>query len=448
MPDLPVVSEDLLSRYDVVGPRYTSYPTVPAWNADLTPSRYAQVLADTDPAAPVAVYVHIPFCRSMCAYCGCNVVISKKPERADRYLDTLEKELALVGAALGGRRSVKVLHLGGGTPTFLSIAQLERLDAMLHRHFHFLADAEKAVEINPVTATFDQLAALAGLGFNRLSMGVQDLDEGVQAAIRRYQSVEATQRLMDFARGVGFRSINLDLIYGLPRQTVRSWARTLEAVRRLQPDRLAVYSFAFLPQLRPNQRVLDGEAMPGGINKVDLFRQAYTAFTGAGYVPIGMDHFAAPHDGLAKAAREGRLWRNFQGYTPHRDLPTIAVGSSAISDIGGVYAQNHRRLGDWRAAVEAGELPVARGAILSAEDRARRTVINDLMCNLEAQVDARYPAEILALRPMVTDGLVEFDGRRIHVNEGGRLFLRNVAMPFDEYLQAPNSAAPRFSRTV
>lgn len=448
MPDLPAISPALLSRYDVVGPRYTSYPTVPAWNGQLTAAGFAQALGQTDPAIPIALYVHIPFCRSMCAYCGCNVVISRTPERADGYLDTLEKELALVGAAFGGRRIVRVLHLGGGTPTFLSIEQLRRLDRMLRRHFDFTPDAEKAVEINPVTATFEQLDLLASMGFNRLSMGVQDLDEGVQAAIRRHQSVEATQRLIDYARGLGFSSINLDLIYGLPRQSVRSWARTLDAVIGLQPDRLAVYSFAFLPDLRPNQRVLDGEAMPKGMEKVDLFRQAYTAFTRADYVPIGMDHFAAPHDTLATAAREGRLWRNFQGYTPHRELPTVAVGSSAISDIGGLYAQSHRRLGEWRAAVEGGRLPVARGWRMSATDRARRRIINDLMCNLEAEVEGRYPAEIMALRPMMADGLVRFDGQRLTVDEAGRLFLRNVAMPFDEYLSVPRDAAPRFSRTV
>lgn len=448
MNDLPVISPATLARYDVAGPRYTSYPAVPVWNEQLTPDVFGAALGQTDPAAPIALYVHIPFCRSMCAYCGCNVVISCTPERADGYLDTLEKELALVAAAFGGRRTVRALHLGGGTPTFLSIAQLRRLDRMLRQHFDFTPDAERAVEINPVNATVEQLELLASIGFNRLSMGVQDLDEGVQAAIRRHQSVEATQRLIDYARGLGFNSINLDLIYGLPRQSVRSWARTLDAVIGLQPDRLAVYSFAFLPELRPNQRVLDGEAMPKGVEKVDLFRQAYTAFTRAGYVPIGMDHFAAPHDPLATAARDGRLWRNFQGYTPHRDLPTVAVGSSAISDIGGIYAQNHRRLGEWRAAVEGGQLPVARGWQMSADDRDRRRIINDLMCNLEARVETRYPAEIMALRPMAVDGLVRFDGQRLIVNEAGRMFLRNVAMPFDAYLTPPTGAAPRFSRTV
>lgn len=453
MPDLPAISSDFLARYDVAGPRYTSYPTVPTWSADLTPEHYATVLGATDPAEAIAVYVHIPFCRSMCAYCGCNVVISQQSGRADRYLDTLEKELALVTAALGARRSVRVLHLGGGTPTFLTPVQLTRLDGMLRARFDFLPDAERAIEINPVTATFDQLKTLAGLGFNRLSMGVQDLDAEVQDAIRRHQSVEETQRLMDYARGVGFKSINLDLIYGLPRQTVRSWTRTLDTVLQLQPDRLAVYSFAFLPQLRPNQRVLNAAEMPAGVPKLDLFRQAYTAFTKAGYVPVGMDHFAAPFDALAVAAREGRVWRNFQGYTPHRALPTIAVGSSGISDIGGVYAQNSRRLGAWRDAVDAGRLPVAKGCTLSADDADRRRIINALMCNLSADLAPGYMPELLALRPLVQDGLVEIEDHQVRVTERGRMFLRNVAMPFDAYLAARNADGtdadlPRFSRTV
>lgn len=448
MPDLPAISPDFLTRYDVPGPRYTSYPTVPTWTSALTPERYAAVLGASDPGEPIALYVHIPFCRSMCAYCGCNVVISQQSGRADRYLDTLEKELALVCEALGARRTVRVLHLGGGTPTFLTPAQLTRLDGMLRARFDFLADAERAIEINPVTATFEQLETLAGLGFNRLSMGVQDLDTDVQDAIRRHQTVAETQRLMDYARGVGFKSINLDLIYGLPRQTVRSWTRTVDTVLQLQPSRLAVYSFAFVPQLRPNQRVLNAAEMPAGVPKLDLLRQAYTAFTNAGYVPVGMDHFAAPTDALAVAAREGRVWRNFQGYTPHGAVPTVAVGSSGISDIGGVYAQNKRSLGAWRDAIEAGRLPIARGCTLSADDADRRRIINALMCNLSADLSPEYAPEMLALRPLVLDGLVEIDARHVHVTERGRMFLRNVAMPFDAYLTAPNAETPQFSRTV
>jgi len=432
----------------VPGPRYTSYPTVPVWQAAFPEARYRQALAEADPELPLAVYVHVPFCWSMCAYCGCNVVISKDQNRGDAYLDDLQREMEVVGGLLGRGRAVRAIHLGGGTPTFLSVDQLQRLGDLLHRHFVPEAGAELSVEINPSVTSLEQLGTLRALGFNRLSMGVQDLDIGVQAAIRRTQTYEETQRFVDYARGLGFGSINFDLIYGLPRQTTRTWAHTLEQVLALRPDRLAVYSFAYLPDQRKNQRVLSAADLPTGRAKLDLLRQAWKAFVFGGYTPIGMDHFALPHDELARAARSGRLWRNFQGYTVHRDVETVAFGSSGISDIGGVYAQNIRPLGQYHRALVDGHLPLDRGLVLDTVDLERRDIINEIMCNLQVNLgpdgERRFAREIEQLQPLVADGLVAVDGPHVAVTPLGRLFLRNAAMPFDTHLRG----GAGFSRTV
>ncbi|MCA9525411.1 MAG: oxygen-independent coproporphyrinogen III oxidase, partial [Myxococcales bacterium] len=330
----------------------------------------------------------------------------------------------------------------------------ERLAELIGDRFLCEPTAELSVEINPSVTSLEQLRTLRSLGFNRLSMGVQDLDVGVQAAIRRTQTFDETQRFVDYARGLGFGSINFDLIYGLPRQTTRSWAGTLDQVLALRPDRLAVYSFAFVPEQRKNQRVLPAHELPRGREKVDLFRQAYKAFVYGGYEAIGMDHFALPGDELAQASRAGRLWRNFQGYTVHRDVETIAFGSSGISDIGGVYTQNIRPLGQYHRALEAGHLPVARGLALDLEDLERRDIINEIMCNLHVDLgedgEVRFAEELAMLAPLEADGLVALDGPVVRVLPPGRLFLRNVAMPFDTRLRRPGGAASaeRFSRTV
>ncbi len=456
--ELPVIQPSDLDRYDVAGPRYTSYPTAPEWSDDFGPADgHAALRTASTAEAPLSLYVHLPFCWKMCSYCGCNVIVTKDRSRADGYLDLIEQEVALAAAALGQRRRVAQLHFGGGTPTFLDERQFERLWGILGRHFTLTADAEATVEVAPAVTTFDQLEALIGLGVNRLSLGVQDLDATVQEAIGRVQSPEETRAMLNFARNRGVSSVNFDLIYGLPCQTTASWAETLDAVVDMAPDRLAVYSFAYVPSFKPHQRRLPVEAMPTGMDKVGLFRQAWARFSAAGYAAVGMDHFAAPHDKLAIAARAGTLGRNFQGYTVQRAPETVAFGSSAISDVGGAFVQNHRRMRDYREAVEAGRLPVARGLWLTAEDERRRAIITELMCNLRVDLGPgatrAYARELEALAPLADDDLVtitEEDAGRValRVTPRGRVFLRCVAMPFDARLRAAGADRPTYSRTV
>ncbi|MCA9543844.1 MAG: oxygen-independent coproporphyrinogen III oxidase [Myxococcales bacterium] len=441
----------MLARYDVVGPRYTSYPTVPVWRDDFDADDHVLALqrAATHPEAPLSVYMHVPFCEKLCHYCGCNVIVAKNRAKADPYLDAMRTEIELVARHLGGRRQVSQVHWGGGTPTFLDIARIEQLWGHLRAHFDLTEDAEVSVEINPVTTSLAQLEALRRLGFNRISLGVQDLDPRVQEAIGRHQTVEQTVEALEFSRGLGFKSVNFDLIYGLPHQDIHTWAETLDGVIQLQPDRIAVYSFAWLPQLRPHQARIDGDALPTGRAKLDLLRQAWKAFATAGYVPIGMDHFARPDDELAQAQVQGRLWRNFQGYTVQSAQDSIAFGVSAISDVGGAYAQNVRTLPKYYEAIGQGRLPTVRGMHLSPEDERRRTLITQLMCNLNVSLDEgerrHFANALAALKPLVADGLVEPTAAGLRVTDLGRIFLRNVAMPFDEYL--PGSQH-RFSRTV
>lgn len=450
---VPTVSDELLARYDVTGPRYTSYPTVPEWSNDFDHDSAVTALrrAALRPEAPLSVYMHVPFCEHLCAYCGCNVIVARNRAKADPYLHQMSLEMGLMAQHLGARRKVSQVHWGGGTPTFLDIPRIERLWDSLREHFEITEDAEISVEINPVTTTFEQLEALRGLGFNRLSIGVQDLDPKVQEAIGRHQTFDQTVAALEAARGLGFNSINFDLIYGLPHQNTRTWADTLDRVIALEPDRLAVYSFAWLPHLRPHQKRIDGDALPRGRAKLDLFRQAWKAFASAGYVPIGMDHFAHAKDELAKAQSKGTLWRNFQGYTVQEAQDTVAFGVSAISDIGGAFVQNARTLPKYREALLEGRLPVVRGLHRSPEDERRRSLITTLMCNLRVHFSPEdrihFADALAALDPLVADGLIERDVDELRVTELGRIFLRNVAMPFDAYLD-PHADGQRFSRTV
>jgi oxygen-independent coproporphyrinogen-3 oxidase len=457
---IQIPSWELIRKYDRPGPRYTSYPTAPEWKDDFGPARFAEHLARADAQeGPLSIYVHLPFCKEMCRFCGCNVIATHDVSRADAYLDVLEQEVALVAAKLPRRRTATQLHWGGGTPTFLDEQQLARCHAILARHFEFTPDAEKAIEIDPAITRRSQIEVLAGLGFNRISMGVQDFDARVQEVVGRIQGEKETADLVESARKHGFKGVNLDLIYGLPYQTPETWKRTLERIAAIHPDRMAVFGFAYVPWSKPHQRLLPQEALPKTEQRVELFLSAVEAFTSRGYRLIGLDHFALESDELAQAQDAGVLTRNFQGYTVRPADDTIAFGMTSISDLGGCYAQNAHRLKDWEARIAAGELPVQKGIAVSDDDVLRRFVINRVMCllRLDLREIARKfgPAARAAVeadlrggvKELQDDGLVTFDGELLQVTPLGQLLVRNVAMLFDAYLKR-EGGQKKFSQTV
>jgi oxygen-independent coproporphyrinogen-3 oxidase len=445
-----MLTDALIARLDVPGPRYTSYPTVPEWTPACDGGRYEAHLlqAATNPSLPLSLYVHLPFCQERCTFCGCNVVVTKDKHRADEYIDHLALEMEMVAERLGQRRSVSQIHWGGGTPTFLDERQIAHLFEQITTHFSPVDDAEIAIEIDPVVTTRGQLELLRSLGFNRMSLGVQDFDPGVQRAINRIQTVEETQAIFEHARGLGFRGINFDLIYGLPLQTKASWARTLETVVEMKPDRLAVYSFAFVPEVRPHQKRLAIHGRAEGRDKLELFTDAYDAFTKAGYVPIGMDHFARADDELARASVRRTLTRNFQGYTVKAAPDVIAFGVTAIGDVANAYFQNVAPVPKYYASIRARRFATERGIVLSEDDRARRAIIGQLMCNFFVDLGDEAPSfsrELEALKPLADDGLVHVRGSVIEVTRLGRMLVRNIAMVFDAYLSQNRRA---FSRAV
>jgi oxygen-independent coproporphyrinogen III oxidase len=452
---------ELIKKYDRPGPRYTSYPTAPEWT-DFSAEQYEQHLARANAqGGPLSIYVHLPFCREMCRFCGCNVIATHDRNRPDAYLDVLEKEIELVAKRLPHRRAASQLHWGGGTPTFLDEKQLARCHEVIAKSFDFTKDVEKAIEIDPAITTKSQIDLLARLGFNRISMGVQDFDPKVQQTVARIQGEKETADLVQAARDAGFGGVNLDLIYGLPFQTLDTWKATLDKIIAIRPDRMAVFGFAYVPWAKPHQRLLPEGELPKTELRVQLFLAAVEAFTKAGYRLIGLDHFALESDELAKAQDAGTMFRNFQGYTVRPAEDTVAFGMTSISDIGGAYAQNAHKLKDWQAKVLAGELPVTRGASVSADDLLRRFVINRVMCLLKLDLrevgeefgaGARKDIEASLHRgvdELKADGLVTFDGEVLKVTPLGQLLVRNVAMLFDAYL--PKHAGDKkqtFSRTV
>jgi oxygen-independent coproporphyrinogen-3 oxidase len=456
---------ELLARYNRPGPRYTSYPTAVEFHDGVTAGDYVERLAraNAEPDAPLSVYMHLPFCEERCAYCGCFVVITKHRAVTDRYLEYLEREIDLLAAHLPDRRTVSQLHWGGGTPTYYPADRLARLFDRLRRHFTFAPDAEIGVEIDPRVTSPEQLTVLRELGFNRLSMGVQDFAPEVQQAVNRIQSYELTKSLVDHARALGFRSINIDLIYGLPYQTREGFGRTLEQVVTLRPERVAVYSFAFVPWMKAHMKHLPEDSLPPADVKMDLLTASQRAFTGAGYAQIGMDHFAVPDDELARALDARTLHRNFMGYTVQSSRDMVALGVSAIGDVQGAFVQNTKKLPEYYEAIDAGRFPIERGYALDDDDRLRRHVITEIMCNGHldvADVERRfgirfadYFARELALLTgpgsPAADGLVDVDGRTIAVTSLGRPFVRNVCMAFDRYLAARTGGpTPVFSKTV
>jgi oxygen-independent coproporphyrinogen-3 oxidase len=445
------VPADLIERYDKSGPRYTSYPTVPSWSAAVDDAAYRSALVQASAEeTPIALYAHFAYCAAKCFYCGCNALTTGRRDTVDRYLDTLEAELDLVVAALGEGRAVAQMHWGGGTPNFLDDTQLIRAFKMFSKRFSFTRDVELSVEADPRLASPKQLRLLRALGFTRISFGVQDLEDDVQDAIGRVQPVELVQSVYTTARAVGFAEINLDLIYGLPRQTRDTFARTLEQVIELRPDRVACFGYAHMPAQRLHQRVINERELPDAHTRFELFRMAASAFTAAGYSWIGLDHFARADDPLTIAQRDGRLHRNFMGYTTMPGQHLVAVGMSAISDVAGHFAQNEPGLSAWRDRVSSGRLPTLRGHVRSDEDHARQNAILHLMCNLELPYDA-IPGDVDEMlerfRPYVADGLATSESERIVVTPLGRFFLRNLCMELDAYLPA-QAGAGRFSRTV
>src|SRR5688500_2680161 len=452
----------LISRYDRPGPRYTSYPTAVQFDEAFDEPAYRARLRTAAAAdGPLSLYVHLPFCAEQCTYCGCTMIVGRTPDVATRYLDYLEREIALLAGHLNGRRRVVQHHWGGGTPTFLNPAQLTRLHEVIAQHFDIDPAGEVAIEIDPRVTTREQLTTLRSLGFNRLSMGVQDFTADVQEAIGRRQSEALTRGLFEFARQIGFESINLDLVYGLPRQTLATFTRTLESIIAMQPDRVAVYSYSHVPWLRPHQKRIDASDLSQAGIKAGLIGAAVYAFGDAGYAAIGMDHFARPDDELAVAARERRLYRNFMGYTTHPAPDMLAAGVSAIGDVSGAYAQNTKKLSRYYASLDAGRFPVDRGYALQPDDLVRRHVIMQLMCNFRLErgqtgtsfdidFDSYFASELDELQAPggpVDDGLLEVSADALEVTTRGRVFVRNICMTFDAYL-AGVSQPSAFSRTI
>ena len=456
----PSVDAALLQRFDRPGPRYTSYPTAVEFHDGISEAAYEAALSDAAKHDDsLSLYAHLPFCEQRCLYCACNVVITQKREVAEPYLTRLEREIERVSRSLGDRHRVSQFHFGGGTPTYYAPEQLEQLMRTFRRHFTLEGDAEVAVEVDPRVTQPEHLEVLARQGFNRLSLGVQDFDPHVQESIHRVQTFEETRVLVERARALGFASINLDLIYGLPLQTALSFERTLDQVISLDPDRLAVYSFALVPWLKPHQKLLPQQAIPAGLEKFELLVTARDKLLAASYQDIGMDHFAKASDELAVAQREGRLSRNFMGYTTARARDMIGFGLSAIGFVSGTFVQNEKKLSRYNRALDEGRLPVERGYRLDRDDLIRQHVIREWMCNFivdtgeladrfDVDFEAYFAQELPELRELEAEGFVELAGGAMRAGPLGRLFPRNVAMVFDRHLREKRTAKPAFSKTV
>jgi oxygen-independent coproporphyrinogen-3 oxidase len=457
------VTDELLRRFDVSGPRYTSYPTADRFVEAFAADDYVQALAQRRSGAaalalPLSLYVHIPFCESLCYYCACNKIITKHHSRSAEYLRYLSREVDLHTQVIGTGQAVSQLHFGGGSPTFLTDDELRELMAMLRRNFVFAAGGEYSIEVDPRTVDAKRLDTLAELGFNRLSFGVQDFDPAVQKAVHRIQPAEQVFALVEAARTRGFESINVDLIYGLPQQSPESFDRTLAQVSELLPDRIALYAYAHLPdRFKPQRRIATVE-IPSGASKISMLSRSLAAFSKAGYVYVGMDHFALPNDALAVAKRQGRLHRNFQGYSTQPDCDLIALGVSSIGRIGATYSQNAKTLEEYYDALDHGRFPIVRGLALTRDDLVRRAVIMAVMCqgqvlyesvDLAHLIDFKtyFAKELEAMLQLQEQGMVVLDDQSIQVTSQGWYFIRAVAMVFDRYLQTDRTRA-KFSKII
>ena len=452
---------DLIRRMDRNGPRYTSYPTADRFIDAFGPETYRSWVARRNIGGirrALSIYVHLPFCSTICFYCACNKVVTRDRSKGKKYLDSLFREIELLAPLVGDDRRVEQMHWGGGTPTFYSMPQLKSLCEKLRQHFTMMPDGEYSIEIDPRSVDAASMHALRDMGFNRVSLGVQDFDADVQRAVNRIQSEAQTLAVMDAAREAGFLSINVDLIYGLPKQNILGFNRTLGRVIAAAPDRIAIYNYAHLPaRFKPQRRIVDAD-LPSPEAKLKLLGLAAQRLVEAGYVYIGMDHFAKPADALALAQRNGHLHRNFQGYSTHADCDRLGLGVSAIGAIGPTYSQNHRELESYYDAIERGQLPVARGIELSADDLLRRAVIQALACQFRLSkksveiaylidFDRYFPEELADLRGMVDDGLVQLDAEWITVTARGRMLVRNICMVFDKYLRREHETM-RYSRVI
>ncbi len=449
MNDTVLFDADLIRRCDCAGPRYTSYPTAVQFTNAFGEDAYRKVAMSSNertPGQPLSVYVHVPFCASPCFYCGCNRVITRSHERATAYVERLKSEIVLQSELFSRTRAIDQLHFGGGTPTFLHVEELGSILEHLGRHFSLAAaeNREYSIEIDPRTVTPESIRALAQLGFNRMSLGVQDFDPTVQIAVNRLQSKEQTLRVTEAAREAGVRSISYDLIYGLPRQTLEGFGRTLDAVIDARPDRLAVYAYAHMPRLFKAQKRILANELPNAEMRLRLLGLTVERLTAAGYVYIGMDHFALPDDELVRAKQKRSLQRNFQGYSTHADQDLIGLGVSAIGKVGDSYSQNFKSLPDYYAALDAGHLPVQRGILLTEDDRIRRAVIQELMCHelidcagigRRFGIDFKryFSREIERLQEFQALGLTYVRNGCIGLTLPGRLLMRTVAMAFDAY---------------
>ncbi|MEM1022086.1 MAG: oxygen-independent coproporphyrinogen III oxidase [Myxococcota bacterium] len=449
-PPASTLDPSVVARWDQAVPRYTSYPTIPDWKTEFGAEDRLRALSQGKPAQGFGVYIHVPFCRSRCRFCGCNVVVARNQSKGDVFVEAALDELRhWLRAVPGARPRLDALHLGGGTPTFLTPDQLQTLIDGVTSYFRVEDDVEMGFEAEPTVTTDEQLVRLFELGFRRVSFGVQDVDQRVLQIVGRPEHAENLPARMETARSLNYESINLDLIYGLPGQSAPSWERSIDRVIDLQPDRIALFSFAFLPDRLRHQRPLGKHPRLEGAGKVDLFLRARTLLMEAGYVAIGMDHFARPEDGLSQALDEGRLGRNFQGYTDRASTELIGIGPSAISDVGGAYFQNPTRLAEYYVGVEQGDLPPARGLWRTKDDDDRRSIIMELMCTGRLRIgpsEGRLLApELERLRSSEFEELVDFTEDGFQLREAGLLFVRNVAMVFDAYRSAGEN---RFSRSV
>lgn len=453
---------NLIKKYNLSGPRYTSYPTAVVFNDDYRESQHKKNLMgyfEQSKTKPLSLYFHIPFCDTLCFFCACNKIATKKRDKADIYLDYLEKEIIMQAALIPAERVVEQMHFGGGTPTFLTHPQLKRLMAMIEKHFKLLHDDRRdySIEIDPREASPETIQLLADLGFNRFSMGVQDVQEKVQKAVNRIQPIELTAQAIEMCRKNGAKSINVDLIYGLPHQTNESFKDTLAQVVELSPDRLSVFNYAHLPHLfKPQKRILESD-LPSPDEKLKILQMTIQDLTAAGYVYIGMDHFAKPDDELAIAQKNGSLQRNFQGYTTHAECDLLAMGVSSISLINDCFSQNNKNLEAYYHQVELGQIPIMKGYQLNQDDRIRKQVIQDLSChfkmntqNIAQRFDIKFAEyfadEIKQLKHFENDGLIVTNGADLIVSDKGRLLIRNICMVFDAHLR--QQTEQKFSKVI